>query len=85
MIVSLSHHRTSHWNAAGQHLRDLKVKSRSHKKNVLYIWVYVDVGAGTVVDDSSDHNNVITKMTDDVDNVGGLEGGYWGGTCKRST
>ena len=42
-----------------------------------FIWVYVDVGAGTRVDDSSDHNNLITKMPDDVDNVGGWSGGRY--------
>ena len=53
-------------------IRDLKAKSLQKKfEKCIYIWVYVDVGAGTRVDDSSDHNNLITKMPDDVDNVGG--------------
>lgn len=80
MIVSPSHHRTAHWHVAGQHLRDFKAKSLQKKfKKCIYSWVYVDVGAGTRVDDSRDHNNLISKMPDHVDNVGGWrEGGTRG-------
>ena len=46
-------------------------RCKKSSKKCIHIWVYVDVGAGTRVDDPSDHNNLITKMPDHVDNVGG--------------
>ena len=58
----------------------LEIWGQSRRKKIskkcIYIWVYVDGGAGTRVDDSSDHNNLITKMPDDVDTVGEGWGGY---------
>ena len=36
VIVSPSHHRTAHWHAAGQHLRDLKAKSLQKKFEKMY-------------------------------------------------
>lgn len=37
MIVSPSHHKTAHWHAAGQHLRDLKAKSLQKKFEKMYL------------------------------------------------